>query len=174
MSELAADVESTGPIQLLVIAFPHSRFRGEILPELDRLKRKRIIRVLDLLIIRKDAGGNVVTATGSDLEFLEATALGAYLGSLAGHATGDPAGAERGAIEGAAQLADGHVFDEEDVFRLTEALSDDTTAALLLIQHLWARPLLDAVDEAGGIELMNEWIAPENVLTIGAGISADG
>jgi len=174
MAELAGEIESPGPIQLLVIAFPHSRFRGEILPELDRLKRKRIIRILDLLIIRKDAAGKVMTATGSDLDFLEATALGAYLGSLAGHASDGPDGVERGAIEGAAQLADGHVFDEQDVFRLTEALTDDTTAALLLIQHLWARPLLDAVDEAGGIELMNEWIAPENVLTVGAGVIADG
>jgi uncharacterized membrane protein len=167
MAELAAEVESPGPIQLLVLAFPHSRFNGEILPELDRLKRRRIIRVLDLLVIRKDAAGHVVTATGSDLEFLEATALGAYVGSLAGYASGGPEAVERGAIEGAAQLADGHVFDEDDVFRLTQALTDDTTAALLLIQHLWARPLLDAVEEAGGIELMNEWIAPAALLTVG-------
>jgi uncharacterized membrane protein len=155
-----------GPIQLLAVAFPGNRFKGEILPELDRLKRRRIVRVLDLLLVRKDGAGNVMVGTASDLDWEEATALGSYLGGLAGRVAAGEAGAERGSIIGAAELADGHVFDDEDIFRLTEALGEDTSACLLLMQHTWARPLLDAVENAGGLELMNQWVRPESVLDI--------
>jgi len=48
-------VENLGPIQMLTLAFPGNRFKGEILPELDRLKGEGIVRVIDMLIVRKDA-----------------------------------------------------------------------------------------------------------------------
>jgi uncharacterized membrane protein len=162
----AESVESPGPIQLLTVAFPGNKFRGEILPELDRLKRKRIVRVIDMMIVRKDKDGHVMTARASDLDWDEAVALGSYFGSLAGFASGGADGFERGAIAGAAELADGHIFDEDDVFRVTQALTEDTTAAVVLVEHLWARPLLDAVDRAGGVELLNEWVRPSGVLRI--------
>ena len=56
-------------------------------------------------------------------------------------------------MAGAAELADGHLFDQDDVFRATQALPRNMSAALVLIEHLWAKPMLDAVDRAGGIEL---------------------
>ncbi len=37
--------------------FPGSKFKGEIAPALDDLVMRKIIRVLDLLLIRKDAEG---------------------------------------------------------------------------------------------------------------------
>jgi uncharacterized membrane protein len=153
-----------GPIQMLSIAFDGNRFKGEILPELERLKRKRIVRIVDLLMIRKDAEGNVMVTTASDLDWEEATSFGSYLGALAGFGAAGPAGAELGAIAGAAELADGHLFDEEDAFRLTQALPNDMTAAFVLVEHLWARPLLDAVERAGGVELSNEWLRPEDII----------
>ena len=99
MDDPFTTVENPGPIQLLAVAFPGSRFKGKILPELDRLKRKRLIRVLDLLIIRKDFEGNVTVGRGSDLDWEEATALGSYLGALAGIAAGGEDAVERGSIE---------------------------------------------------------------------------
>jgi hypothetical protein len=53
------------------------------------------------------------------------------------------------------------------VFRVTQALDPNTTAVMILFEHTWARALLDAVARAQGIELMNEWIAHEAVLSIG-------
>ena len=132
--------------------------------ELDRLKGEGLVRVLDMLIVRKDPLDNVLVATASDLDFEEATALGTYFGALAGLAAGGAEGFERGALAGAAELADGHIFDENDVFRVTQALPSDTTACLVLIEHKWARALRDAVDRAGGVELMNEWLQPQQVL----------
>jgi uncharacterized membrane protein len=159
-------IENLAPMQLLIVAFPGNRFKGEILPELERLKRRKIVRILDMLVVRKDALGNVMVSTATDLEWEEATAFGSYAGALAGYASAGAEGLERGAIEGAAELADGHLFDEDDVFRVTRALQKETTAALVLIEHTWAGPLLDAVARAGGIELSNDWIRPEEVLTV--------
>ena len=173
MQDVRETVERTGPIQLLVVAFPGNRFKGEILPELDRLKRKRIVRVIDMLIVRKDPEGHVMVATASDLDWEEATAFGSYLGSLAGFAAEGPEGVERGAIAGAAELADGHVFDDDDIFRVTRSLGEDTSAALLLLEHTWAKPLLDAVDNAGGLELLNQWVSPEAILDVALPSPAD-
>jgi uncharacterized membrane protein len=160
-------VESLGPIQMLTLAFPGNRFKGEILPELDRLKSEGTVRVIDLLMVRKDPQGNVMVTTASDLDFAEATALGSYFGALAGFAAAGPEGFEKGALAGAAELADGHIFDEDDVFRVTQALDPDTSAVMVLLEHTWARKLLDAVARAEGIELMNEWIEHQAVLSMG-------
>jgi uncharacterized membrane protein len=160
-------VEDLGPIQMLALAFPGNQFRGEILPALEQLKSEHIIRVLDLMFVRKDASGNVMVTTGTDLDWEEATALGSYFGGLAGFLSEGPDGLERGAIAGAAELADGHIFDDDDLFRITQVLGNETSAAVVLIEHLWVRPLNDAIERANGVQLMNEWVPPEAILTVG-------
>ena len=163
-----APVERMAPIQMLVVIFPGNRLRGEILPALDRLKHDGIVRVIDMLVVRKDIDGRTLVASASDLEWEEATALGAYLGSLAGFAAGGEEGMYRGSIAGAAELADGHVFDADDIFRVTQTLDEDTTVALILIQHTWATEFLDAIAAADGLELLNTWVRPEAVLSVEA------
>jgi hypothetical protein len=147
-------VESVGPIQLLTVAFDGNHFRGEIMPELERLKREGIVRIIDLLLVRKDSMGAVMVTTVSDLEWEEAVSLGSYLGALAGLVSGGAEGMEQGSIAGAAELADGHFFDQDDVFRVTQSL-----------EHLWAKPLAEAIKRADGFELSNDWIRPDQVIT---------
>jgi uncharacterized membrane protein len=156
------------PFQMLSIAFDGNRFKGEILPELERLKQEGVVRVVDLLAVRKDAAGAVAVLTASDLEWEEATRFGAYIGTLVGFGAGGPEGAERGAIAGAAELADGHVFDDEDTERLISIVPEGSTIAILLLEHLWALPLLHAIERADGLELRNEWVAAERLVEAGA------
>lgn len=165
-------VETVGPIQMLCVAFGGNHFKGEILPELDRLKRERVIRIIDLLVVRKDDEGRVMVMTSSDLDWEEATAFGSYVGALAGFGAAGPEGVERGALAGAAELADGHLFDENDAFLVTQSLPNNMSAAFVLIEHLWAIPLRDAVERAGGTELSNDWIKPEEILTVGRDVRA--
>src|SRR3954467_7858174 len=167
--ELALDtpmMESMGPIQMASFAFPGNRFKGEILPELEKLKKAGIVRIVDLLLVRKDELGNVMVTTASDLDWEEAVSFGSYIGALAGYAAAGPAGIEKGAMAGAAELADGHLFDQDDVFRVTQSLPNNMSAVLVLFEHLWAKPMLEAVDRAGGIELTNDWIRPEEVVSV--------
>jgi hypothetical protein len=162
-----------GPIQMLVVGFPGSRFRGEIWPELERLKEEGIIRIVDLMLVRKDAAGSVSHIKASDLDWEEATTFGETIGALAGFLAGGREGASQGAIAGMAELMDGHLFDEEDAFRLEQALGPATAVAVVLFEHLWAKPLLDAIGRADGIELLNEWIRPEAVLAAGGSFHLD-
>lgn len=165
-------VEDIGPIQMLCVAFDGNRFKGEILPELDRLKKEQIIRIIDLLVVRKDEEGRVMVMTSSDLDWEEATAFGSYVGALAGYGAAGPEGVERGAMAGAAELADGHLFNENDAFRVTQSLPNNMSAALVLIEHVWAKQLRDAVERAGGTELSNEWLRPDEILSAGADVRA--
>jgi len=157
-------VESVGPIQLLSVAFDGNHFRGEIMPELERLKLAGIIRIIDLLFVRKDSTGAVLVTTVTDLDWEEAVSLGSYLGALSGFAVGGPEAMEQGSLAGAAELADGHFFDEDDVFRITQSLPKSMSAALVLLEHLWAKPLNEAIQRADGFELSNDWIRPDQVM----------
>src|SRR3954463_1977205 len=159
-------MESMGPIQMASFAFPGNRFKGEILPELEKLKKAGIMRIVDLLLVRKDELGNVMVTTASDLDWEQAVSFGSYVGALAGYAAAGPAGIEKGAMAGAAELADGPLFDEDDVFRVTQSLPKNMSAVLVLLEHLWSKPLLDAVDRAAGVELSNDWIRPQEVVSV--------
>jgi uncharacterized membrane protein len=153
-----------GPLQMWTVAFDGNRFKGEILPELERLKREGIVRIVDLLAVRKDEAGAPFVLTASDLEWEEATRFGAYLGTLIGFGAGGPEGADRGAIAGAAELADGHLFDSDDAQRLIDIVPAGSTIVILLLEHLWPLPLLHAVERADGIELRNDWIKIETLV----------
>src|SRR4051794_34016411 len=105
-----AAIESMGPIQMTSLAFPGNRFKGEILPELEKLKKAGIVRIIDLLLVRKDELGNVMVTTASDLDWEEAVSFGSYIGALAGYAAAGPAGVGKGAMAGAGGLPGGALF----------------------------------------------------------------
>jgi uncharacterized membrane protein len=155
-----------GPVQLLVIGFEGGEFKGEILAELDRLRENDVVRLIDLVFVRKDADGKVEKILRSDLSPEEAEAFGAIVGALIGFGAAGEAGAELGAVEGAAALADGHVLDEE-VWYVDDAIPNGTAAAVALLEHRWAIPLRDGIRRAGGFHLADAWIHPADLVGIG-------
>jgi uncharacterized membrane protein len=161
-----------GPVQVLTIAFEGNNLRGEILPILERLKRADIVRLVDLLVVRKDEAGAVAVLTATDLSLEEATDFGAFVGALAGLGAGGETGAALGALVGAAESADGHIIDDQDRLDLIDAVAPGSTAAIALIEHRWAIELRDAVARADGIELLNEWVHPSRLLDIGLASNA--
>jgi uncharacterized membrane protein len=156
-----------GPLQLLSVVFDGNRFKGELLPELERLKEADIVRLIDLLFVRKDRSGAIAVLTASDLEWEEATQFGSYLGSIVGLGAGGIEGAERGSIAGAAEMADGHLFNEDDIERLKNSIPEGSSVALALIEHRWALPLLSAITRADGYELSNQWVNVDDLVEIG-------
>src|SRR3954453_14479443 len=77
---------SIGPVEYMIVAFPGNEFKGEILPELDRLQDTKTIRIIDLAIVVKDEHGKAeaLEGTGVDSEFGNArsTLLGKESGGL--------------------------------------------------------------------------------------------
>jgi uncharacterized membrane protein len=155
-----------GPVQLLVVGFAGGELNDEILVELDRLRESDIVRLIDLMAVRKDADGNVEKLLRSDLSPEEAEAFGAVVGALVGFGGEGDEGAEPDAVEGAAALVDGYVLDEE-VWYVEDAIPNGTTAAVALLEHRWAIPLRDGIRNAGGFHLADAWVHPADLVGIG-------
>jgi uncharacterized membrane protein len=155
-----------GPVQLLVVGFEGGELKGEILAELERLRENDIVRLIDLVFVRKDDDGNVEKILRSDLSPEEAEAFGATVGALIGFGEAGEEGAELGAIEGAAGLEDGRGFDE-DVWYVDDAIPNGTAAAVALLEHRWAIPLREGIRNAGGFHLADAWIHPADLVGIG-------
>ena len=159
-----------GPVQILTLVFDGNHFKGEILPELERLKTLGVIRVIDLLFVRKDSMGAVATLTATDLDWEEAANFGAMVGGLIGWGVAGEEGAEIGWMAGAADSADGHTLDEQDSFALVQSIPNGSSAGIALIEHVWAKPLRGAIRRANGVEVSNSWLRPEDLIR--AGLSA--
>lgn len=155
-----------GPVQLLVVGLAADESKGEILAELDRLRENDLVRLIDLLFVRKDADGTVEKLLLSDLSPEEAEAFGAIVGALIGFGAAGEDGAELAAREGATAPEYGHVLDDE-VWFVDDAIPNGTAAAVALLEHRWAIPLRDGIRRAGGFHLADAWIHPADLVDIG-------
>jgi uncharacterized membrane protein len=153
---------------MLVLEFDRTQFSGEVLPELERLKEAGIIRLIDLLFVRKPANGDLEIVQQSDLSGDEAIEFGALVGALIGLGSGDEEMAYRTALAGAEEFEDGHFFGDSEVWYLADAIPDGGSAAVALIEHVWAIPLRDKLAAAGATTLADEWIHPKDLLAVGA------
>jgi uncharacterized membrane protein len=161
-------VVAIGPVQLVVLGFPHPNFHGEIIAELERLRESDTVRVIDSLVVYKDADGGLEVEHLSNLSQAEATELGSKVGALIGLGIEGEEGAEKGAAVGA-QAAEGGVtaFSDEDAWDVIEDIPNDSAAALILLEHHWAVPLRDAVMRAGGFRVSDGFISPLDLVEIG-------
>jgi len=125
---------SYGPIDFLALEFKGNKFKGEILKELNNLMARKIIRVIDMVIILKDAQGTVTTKEiqQPDVEFL--------------------------AIFDPTKVATQGMIKKDDIEMIGATLENNSTAGLLLYENLWATEFKDAVLRAEGTVLMQERI----------------
>ena len=164
-----------GPVQLIVLGFNHPNFHGEVIAELERLRANDVVRVIDSLVVYKDADGELEVAHLSNLTRDEAVELGSKIGALIGLGIEGEEGMEAGAIAGAEEAdAEGgiHVFNEEEGWDVLEDIPNDSAAALILLEHHWAVPLRDAIMRAGGWRISDGFISPLDLVAIGL-MSAD-
>jgi hypothetical protein len=146
MTDESLNVDELGPVDWIVVEFPGSKFNGEIAPHLQELVDRGVVRVLDLVMMRKDEDGSLEAFEISDLDDSEAGDLRSYENALA------------------------HLLSEEDVTNVAAAMEPGTTAALLVWENLWAAPFASAVRRAGGQLIANGRIPIQALL---AAIEAD-
>jgi Family of unknown function (DUF6325) len=126
MGMTEATVNELGPVDWIVVEFPGSRFNGKIAPALADLVERGLIRVLDLLILKKDDDGTLEAFEIGDLDDTELGELRAYERELA------------------------MLLSEDDVLNLANAIEPGSSAAVLIWENLWAAPFGSAVRESGG------------------------
>jgi hypothetical protein len=138
-----------GPLEYLMVAFEGNRFSGEILSALRDAQEKGIIRVIDLLVIKKDEQGNVMALELSDLNEEEARPFSFLAGGLLS------------------------IFEPDDVELTASEMPNNSAAGLLLIEDTWAIPLKQAILKAGAVARTGGLVAPEVVQAIEAEIEAE-
>jgi hypothetical protein len=140
------DLDSLGPVDYIVVEFPAgaSNFTGEMAKELIRLVDAGTIRLIDVLILTKDADGSIEAAELSDSEDL----------------------GELRKLE--SQLAE--LLAAEDVAHLAAAMEPGTTAGVLIWENLWAAPFASAARRSGGQLIANGRIPIQAII---ASIEAD-
>src|SRR5262249_54002085 len=152
-------------VQLLAIGFgPDANFEGRILAELAELEKQGTVRILDLLFVAKEEGGDLIALDhqGED--------LGAIIGAILGF---DFDGDEVPDDPGPEQLG-GHAFglSREDIEAIAASLPAGHSAGLLLVEHVWARRFKSAVRDAGGVPLGEGFLTPEVIASVGAELVA--
>lgn len=163
-----------GPVQMIVLGFDHPNFHGEVIAELERLRRSETVRVIDALAVYKDARGAIEIEHLSNLSTDEAVELGSKIGALIGLGVDGEAGMEAGAAAGAEAAAAGvSTFGDDEAWDILAEIPDDSAAALLLIEHHWAVPLRDAIARAGGYRISDGFISPFDLVAIGLATAAE-
>lgn len=141
------ELDQFGPVDWMVVEFPGPDFgKGELAPLLAGYIDRGLVRVLDLVLLRKDDDGTIEPFELSDLQEAE-------IGGL------------RSLETGLAML-----LSEQDVIDLAETMQPGTSAALLVWENLWAAPFGAAVRHAGGQLVASGRIPIQAVL---AAIEAD-
>lgn len=140
------DIDQMGPVDYLVVEFPEgeSNFNGEMAAALAALVDAGTIRLLDLLIIQKNADGSVEGLEIDDLEGVD----------------------ELRALE--TEIAE--ILAEEDVVHLAAAMEPGSVAGVLVWENVWAAPFASAARRAGGQLIANGRIP---IQAIAASIEAE-
>jgi Family of unknown function (DUF6325) len=122
------NLDVLGPVDYVVVEFPadDANFSGEMAAELTSLVDRELVRVLDLLLLRKEPDGSV---TVDELHEVDAS----HLGQLR-------------ALE--ADLA--MLLAAEDVEEIGKVLEPGNIAAVLVYENRWAGPFASAVRRSGG------------------------
>jgi hypothetical protein len=132
---MADDVEAIGPISYLIVEFPGSKMTGEGLPILVDLVDRGLIRILDLLFVKRDEDGTLTTAELTDLDGDGELDLMIFEGAASG------------------------LLDESDLADAAEVVEPGSSAAILLFENRWAAPFTQAL-RRGGAELVAAGYVP--------------
>src|SRR5262245_42085693 len=131
--------EDLGPIDYLIVEFPGNEMTGEGLPILVDLVDRGVIRILDLVFVRKGSDGSTDVVEIADFDGDGSLDLAVFHGASSG------------------------LLDDGDVADAGAALEPDTSAAILLYENRWAAPFAAAL-RRGGAQLVARGPVPMDAL----------
>lgn len=126
-----------GPIDYIVVGFEGNKFDGSVLKAIADAIDKGIIALVALSVVTKDAKGNTAKL---DID----NAGDSYLVEFSEKYKGDKS-----------------LVTQDDIDEVADLLKNNTSAGLLVIEHLWAKPLKAALLKANGVLIAEGRIHPE-------------
>ncbi len=128
-----------GPLEYIVIGFEGNTFDGSIAREIEKVVEQKIIRLVDVVFVGKDAAGDVLVV---EIDAKDDPRFASFAPLLA-----DRMG----------------LFTPEDLATIASLLPPDTAGVALLFEHRWAESIKDAMQAAGGF-LVTRTVVPPEVL----------
>ncbi|HET6752925.1 MAG TPA: DUF6325 family protein [Jiangellaceae bacterium] len=136
---MADDLEQMGPIDYLVVEFPGSRMTGEGLSLLVDLVDRGVIRILDLVFVKKELDGSMKGMAITDLDHDGKLDLAVFEGASSG------------------------LLDEDDIADAGGVLEPGSSAGILVYENVWAAPFATAL-RRGGAQLVASGRIPVQAL----------
>jgi hypothetical protein len=114
-----------GPIDYLVVEFPGSRLTGRAFPMLVDLVERGIIRIIDLVFIKKELDGTVSGLAIADLDHDGELDLAVFEGASSG------------------------LLGQNEMDEAGDALEPGSSAAILVYENVWAAPFASELRRSG-------------------------
>jgi hypothetical protein len=144
---------------VLVVGLDDPTYSGEVLAEFSRLKDAGIVRLVDLLLVTRTADGTLETLTSEAIPAGFGELAAVILATPSEGRGSAPAGDDEPTEEPAEEVASVGVA----TWSLADAIPAGQTAAVALVEHMWASPLRDAILRNGGRPLDETWLAPDDL-----------
>jgi hypothetical protein len=135
-----SDLEDTGAIDWLLLEGPGTEMNGALVPPLLDLVDRRLIRILDVLVLVKRSGDDFDALTTADLDPAKVGDLGALDGASSG------------------------LLSADDAATAASLLSDGSLGLLVVYENLWSLPFAAAARAAGGQLVANGHIPTQAIL----------
>jgi hypothetical protein len=135
------DDQEMGPIDIVVIGYPaHAPLTGDAAPLLLDLVDRGVIRVLDVMFVKKDEDGSYYGFEAQDLDDQDVGDFRVFEGASSG------------------------MLGEDDAAKAADAIDPGTAAAIIVYENRWAGPFAAAVRRNGGELLAYQRIPAEEVM----------
>ena len=131
--------QELGPIDYLIVEFPGNKMTGEGFPILLDLVDRGLIRILDLLFVRKDEDGSTTILNVADIDHDGKLDLAIFEGASSG------------------------LLDESDLRDGAAVLDPGSSAGILIYENRWAAPFAAAL-RRGGAQLVARGGVPVDAL----------
>ena len=134
-----AEETGLGPISYLIVEFPGNKMTGDGLQELVDLTDRGLIRILDLVFVKRELDGNVEAIEITDLDHDGELDLVVFDGISSG------------------------LLDKSDLADAESAIEPGSSAGILIFENTWAAPFTKAM-RSSGAELVAAGYIPQDAL----------
>ena len=125
-----------GPIDYILVGFEGNKFDGNIMGALTDALDKGVIGLVALSVITKDSEGNTHTLDVAS----DNPDLATFMNRL---------------------QSTENLVTQEDVLEVADLIENNTSCGLLVVEHLWAIPLKEAIVKANGVLIADGRIHPD-------------